>query len=52
MTFDSIQVWDLFVKNDTTDMSVYDDKVASETIQLNQMHIESSIIVPLKIFHG
>jgi len=29
-------------------MSVYDDKVASETIQLNQMHIESSIIVPLK----
>ena len=52
MTFDSIQVWDLFVKNDTTDMSVYDDKVASETIQLSQMHIESSIIVPLKIFHG
>ena len=50
--FDTIQVRNLFIKNVTTNMSDYDDKVTSETIQLSQMHMKSSIINPLNIFHG
>src|SRR4051812_42051196 len=35
-------------KNNITNMTDYDYKVTRETTQLSQMHMKSSIIVPLK----